>query len=873
MTSFNLLAPSDAQQCGVWVKEQIITARQNVHEQFIRGLGASKSTALMTEQVQSVITALYQRAIGTTSPGAADLGIIAIGSLGRHELGPYSDIDIVLISRKPEDSQVRKAADAIFYPLWDANLDVGHAVRTPKDFARLVQTDETICTGAIDWRPIVGTAELVFELEKTLNNVLNLPSIRNEMRQSVADWLLDDENSAVYHMQPNIKYDVGGLRDVHRVWWAARLLWRINDWHELYTREYAARRDVLALLNGYDFLLAIRLALHFLNQRREDQLRAEFRSDVATQLGIIGVAERPVDDELLTRYFRCAREIRTSAQHVLARCHEAFSHDQLPKKKRVKGFVVIGKALFASEEQFNAEPIDILRIFQVAQQFELSIHPRASEYIASNCEKLLSPIVVKDSNVLRIFLEILADSQHGGLMLGRMHELGVLDCILPEIKYISGLPQREPFHIYTVDFHLIACVRNVAALLSDHKENTPKFINYIAKNVKRHHVLLIAALLHDIGKGYGQDHSEFGAELAQKILNRFAIEPDDCEDIGFLVREHLTMFRISQRRDLQDDALIANFAEQVQSIQRLNMLLLLSYADAIATGPTVWNDWKESLLHELYGRTIEVLRSGIEVQNMLARAERKRIELESKLIEELLPLRDFLKILTPRHLVSHRLEVMVRQLQAISQAHQRGETGVYCNIFYNNEQNHFEIIAVGKDRPGLLADLAGELAASSVSINSAQISTSKQNVAIDTFIVPALHYAALKSSGRREALIKRIEETLSGRCSYNERISERQRAAATLKKRSTLPLIRIIFDLNATDDATVVDLFAPDRVGLLHEAAKKICKAGASIILARVNTEAGLVEDAFYVVNANTGKPLKKTERENLQLHLETLLT
>lgn len=858
------VAPLESTQRASWIRDQLDAVRTAVREQHEGGrLTATAATRELADRTGLALTYLFQRATAGLGEGGPKLALVALGSLGRRELAPHSDLDLTLVSDAPGHRDIRAAADAFLYPLWDARLEVGHAVRSPADFAGLVAEDETVLTGALDWRPLLGPAPLLADLDAALTKALGARKVRKGMVESIEAWLADDDPSTVHRLQPDVKNGAGGLREAQRVWWASRLLWNVREWEDLRARSLAQPHDLATLLESRDTLLGIRLALHFAAGKKQDQLRFDLREDVATYLGLQAAGEHGPADEVIKILFRSARALRTSARHILARCAEAHAAHRRGRSEHVSGFrIVDGGLSLLDAEQLEREPLELLRLFRVSQQLGRPLHPRAREDVAESAPRLLTPALVGSAGASQLLLDLVTELGDDGRALGDMYELGVLERAVPELGAVSGLAQRELYHVYTVDAHLVAACRIAIRVLAGRERDLPADFADIAQRVSRPHILVLAALFHDIGKGAGGGHSEKGALLAAAAAERLGLTAEDAADLVFLVEEHLSLFRLSQRRDLEDQELIQRFAATVENSERLDLLLLLSYIDAQATGPGVWNDWKATLLRGFHARTHEALRAGAATSTLLARAKVREAELAALLAGPRERLRSHVARLRPRHLVSHAAPVLVRQLEALDAVGLARP--VACAVNHDPHRTAWEIVVVGPDRPGLLADLAGELAASGVSVDAAQISGTTDGLALDTFLVGRTPGPALADPARRKALIERLEAACAGRKEYAARLLERRRAAASLASDAPLPPTRVVYDVGAATDATVVDLFAADRVGLLHDITRIIFEAGASIVLARINTEAGRAEDALYLVNAATGRPLDEHERDLL---------
>jgi [protein-PII] uridylyltransferase len=858
------VVPDDLPARAQSVRDHVASARRELEDSLRAGEVPSAVAARFAERAEVLARSLFEKARAGAA-GGPPMALVALGSLGRGEMAPYSDIDLVLVTPQPDEAQVKRVANELFYPLWDARLEVGNAVRTPEQFAALAAEDETVRTAALDWRALAGDAAPKAALAAALRQALASGAVRRSAAATLADWLAEETPATVYRLQPDVKSGPGGLRELHRVWWAARLVWNIARWPDLLQSGLVSKQDYDLLIAGREVLLGLRLAMHALAKRRQEQLRFDLQDEVAALLGVpADAAGRPPANEMLRRFYQAAKGIRRAASHVLARCHEALVPPRRPEVVP-QGDIALwnGSLTFRDAAQLEADPLAMVRLLRAAQEQGKPLHVGARERIAEAAPRLLTPEVAHSPPASRQFIDVLTFLRDGGRTLELMHELGVLERIMPEFAVVSGLAQRDLYHTYTVDAHLIYCARRVIDVLAGKADGLPADFATVAERISRPHVLILGCLLHDIGKGHGHGHSERGADMAQVACERLGLLPEDTADVVFLVLEHLALFKLSQRRDLEDHELVARFADKVQSLERLDLLLLLSYADATTTGPEAWSEWKGALLRELYQRTREALRGGVAAQSLAARAAARALELRARLETSAPALADDVTRLSPRHLVGHHLPLLERHLRALADAAKAGSS---ASIELDPRRGGWEIVVVGADRPGLLADLAGVLAAAGVSIDGAQISsdTSGSSV-IDTFIVAKGKVPTLDDPGRRSAIVQRLVAALVGKAEFESGLRERQRAARSLGASAPLSETRLVFDDEAASDATVIDLFTPDRVGLLRDVARAMFDAGASIALARITTEGGRAVDSFYVVSSATGRPLDGAERERLE--------
>ena len=837
-----------------------------LHQSSDDAAAATRVARAWAEVAQQAVVALFERAVAD-APQAAPMALVALGSLGRMELAPYSDLDLTLVCDSPYADATRAVADAMFYPLWDGRLEVGHSVRSCDDFARLVLEDETVRTAAVDMRPLAGNAALLQNLSTQLQRALGSSATRRYATASALAWTQGNSSPTVYRLEPDIKTGPGGLREIHRVWWLARLLWKVDSWHDLLSLGLVDRHGLDVLAAGREALLNIRLAMHFVAGRRQDHLRFDVQDEVAAYLRLAaGPGQRTTAQNLLEIFYRNAKAVRTVTLRVLERAAEALAPPvRPPHVTDVEGFDLFqGKLTLHAAHQLETTPVDILRIFRVAQKLGLRLYVHARARISAAAPRVIDDALRTDVTAAQLFMNMLTDARDAGETLLLLHELGVLERFVPEFAHVTALAQRDLYHLHTVDAHLVTCAQRAILVCGERDPEAPPDIVEIARGMQRTHAVVLGALLHDIGKGHGHGHSERGEILARQACARWSLSEQDVNDIAFLVLEHLTLFKISQRRDMEDEQLIMRLAETVQTQERLEMLYVVSYCDAITTGPEAWTQWKAQLLRELYGRARDALRNALGDEVQGSEGGSRLAEAVASAPAKQAALQALAARLLPRHLASHPASLLLQHLTAVESA---AATGAACLIDLGSRVGSWEIVLVGPDRPGLLADLTGVLAASGVGVDAAYISGTIDGLAIDTFVVqdgPAFAHA-----DRCDKLRHELCDAALGRTDYTGRIHERVRAQAQLPSGLPVPETRIVYDFDAPSKATVVDVFAPDRIGLLRDIAEAIFQAGISIMLARITTQGEKAVDAFYLVNARTHAPLSEAERATFEKALK----
>jgi UTP:GlnB (protein PII) uridylyltransferase len=957
-----LVLPQEPAQRGAAIKAFCAAGQQAWQAAHRSGTPAPVVARGLADLMEMAAVSLFtagRQSLPTTAPPVA---LVALGGLGRREMAPHSDLDLVVVSPHPKHPDVAALADALFYPLWDARLEVGHAVRSPEEFASLARDDETARTAAIDWRPLCGDREVQEDLRQRLGAVLRAGATQRYATEALRTWIEAGNPGYVYELQPNIKEGPGGLRELHRLWWLTKLLFKIKGWKDLLALGLTDAHGLSSLLAGHEGLLGMRLAMHFTAGRRQDVLRFEVQDEVADYLQVPpGPGARLPSDNLLEQFFRHAKALRGASTRVLEHSLETVApHRHMGQVQALEGFHLYRGALTLQRpDQFEHAPRDLLRIFAVAQKHRVRLYVHARSRIVQEAPRLRPLALAGDLELSRCLLTLLSgvpwDSQeaaeagelpspgastqapgrpsqvassqesgppspgataqasgppggvaatpapgrpiqvataqslgassqgavtqlHGtprmprppagtdaGETLEQLYELGVLEALLPEFAGVVGLAQRDLYHVHTVDAHLICCAQCTLRLLAGQHPEAPANMAALAAKVRRPHVLVMAALMHDIGKGFGHGHSERGAQMAQQACSRLQMQPDDTADVVWLVLEHLTLFRLSQRRDLEDRSLIERLAESVGTVERLDYLMLLSYTDAFTTGPKAWSDWKGDLLKDLYLRTRAALQGGVAEQKLLTRQQQRLEALQALRPASTHEIATWAARLVPRHLLSHAPAALLQQFDATLAA---AQTGAACTVLPEGRPGGWALVLVGPDRPGLLAALTGVLAAWGIGVDAAAISGTTDGLAIDTFLLRDSPRSVFTDAQRCDALCVEMGAVLRGQSTYAARLTERRRAVGGAK--TAAPPTRVIYDMEAQSTASVVDVYATDRPGFLHDVTEAIFLAGASIVLARVTTEGERAIDAFYLVDARTRRPLDAELREAVAQAIKT---
>ncbi|MBF0531155.1 MAG: [protein-PII] uridylyltransferase, partial [Deltaproteobacteria bacterium] len=615
-----------------------LTARNELLENLTgRGRGLPfilEYTRLMDEHIQNLLS----RAVdGEILP--ADLTLVALGGYGRGELAPYSDVDILFLTRtSAEQNKFRPVIESILYPLWDQKLTVGHAVRTPEQCVSLAQSDLTILTALLDARFLDGDQMLFEEFDGRLKRFLSAKTQRQSIFQRIKASIAERHRkygASPYLLEPNVKEGQGALRDIHAMIWIGEAYFGARNLPELENSGFLTKTRIADLVVTHEFMSDVRMHLHRLAARKTDTLTFEMQEGVCRELGYQNNGHLSAVEEFMRDYYTHVFRTKAALDYFLSRVHESLVKPGLRREpewsQRVeKGLTIAaGQLELAGRTEIRQRPILLMRAFEVSAASNLPVSQRSIELIRTNLD-LVDEAYRQDPKIATTFLKGLAaplKSIKNLDHLDLMQDLDLLAAYLPELAAVRAQVQHDAYHVYTVDVHQMMTLREIKKMAVGWYDDEDRgFDREVSREVIKPEILALAALLHDIGKGHGQDHARRGAEMIPVIGQRLHLSPEDTDTLQFLVAQHLYMFHISLRRDLTEEKLITDCARDIGDLDRLNMLYLITAADSRATGPGVMNNWKSTLLKDLYSKVRRILtKSGLAGKDTAQRIDQMRL--------------------------------------------------------------------------------------------------------------------------------------------------------------------------------------------------------------------------------------------------------
>jgi [protein-PII] uridylyltransferase len=872
------------------VKADFAAGRRYVEEVHRGGGSGHTVVRLQSAAMDRIVAVLWERAVVDAAKAHAPspVSLVALGGYGRRDLAPFSDVDLLVLHKEGKpDAFVKAASEKLVYALWDLRLEVGYAVRDLRTCDQLASEDHTARTALLDLRPLGGDRDLYRELEREELHGLSQAKVEKFLADKLDEMRARRERfgDSLYLLEPNVKESEGGLRDLQSALWLARVRFKVAGITELLSRALLPEREIREMRRARDFLWRVRNEMHLLAGRKWDQLTFDVQPQVAQSMGYRDGEGGSAVEEFMRHYYLAAKTVLVACDAIVDRCLEpqtAMGWRMVPPPAATIGAerpipvlrgqptrnadrflpggelkVFRGRLTVLDKEMLRRSPAALVRLFAAADREQLDLYPYARD-LAAQAAADLAPEAAGDPELNQELLACFARPGTRGRFLTLMHEIGALQRVIPEFARITARRQIDVYHVYTVDVHTLFAVRRLFALrCGDVKEEG---VGEVMQGLARPLALYLGTLFHDIGKGGGKDHSARGAEIAAQACVRIGVDPADAADIEWLVLKHLRMSAISQRRDLSDPDLIHAFAEEVGTLDRLDKLYLLTYADIATVGPRTWTEWKGRLLRELYTKTREVLAKGERrpepgtaeaagrelVAAALAEHARAAPAAERDRFVAAMPARYFLTVSpakAPRHL---RLLQLGR------------ERPLGALIRHHPLLGYSELAITAVDRPGLLATIAGVLAAHRIDIQHAEVFSTADDAALGWLSGRALDVFEVRGPEEKPVEPERwraarndLARVLSGEEPLDALLARRLRVSSLPQKPLPRVPTKVVIDNDSARGHSVVDVFTADRVGLLHTLARTFFELGLSVELARIATEGHRAADAFYVRGAD----------------------
>ncbi len=841
---------------------------------------ARETVRAIASLTDATVTAIHHVATTILHPQsnpteAERLAVLAIGGYGRAEMAPQSDVDLLLLTPWKVTPWAESVVESMLYMLWDLKLKVGQSTRSIDDCLALSREDMTIRTSLLEHRLVCGHAPTAELLRERLWPELFDNTVPEFIEAKLAERAERHrrQGGQRYVLEPNVKEGKGGLRDLQTLYWMAKYIHRVDRAIELVDLGFFTRDEHLTFWQAEDFLWAVRCHLHLIARRPVDQLTFDMQVEVAQRMGYRDAGGRRAVEIFMQDYFLHATRVGELTRVFLVALENRHLYKApilnilFRKRRRIRpGFrEERGRLNVVDEADFLEDPLNILRLFEEALRTGILIHPEAMRLVTSHLD-LIDDKMRSDPEAVRIFLDLLLKHGNPERSLRRMNELGVLGAFIPEFAPVVAMMQFNVYHHYTVDEHSIQCVAALAAIeRGDQTDDLPLASEIIRGDINRR-VLTLAVLFHDIGKGRPEDHSIVGAKIVRRIATRFGLPADEVETIEWLVRNHLLMSDVAQKRDISDPRTLRDFAKMVKSRRRLDLLLILTVCDIRGVGPGTWNNWKAMLLRRLYEETARALDSGLEELNREKRTGEAKRSLRHLLVAKGWDARE-IKAEAARHyenywagLPTDTQMVFAEMLREPPQDHE-----VKINLHPDIDRDATRATFVLADHPGIFSRLAGALALVGANVVDARTYTTKDGYATAVFWTQDAEGRPYDAD-RLPRLRQMIERTLKGEIVARAALAGKDK----VKKRDSqfrFPT-HITFDNEGSDIYTIIEVDTRDRPGLLYDLTRTLAENHIQIVSAVIATFGAQVVDTFYVKDAFGLKLHQELRRETLESRL-----
>jgi [protein-PII] uridylyltransferase len=853
---------------------------------------------VLIRQVFKAADAYYRQA--NPKEKTPEFAILAHGGYGRAELSPHSDIDIMFLHNGAERGgkphpYLATVVEQILYMLWDIGLKVGHATRTISEAIRFANMDMQSKTAFIEARLLLGDKELYEKFRSRLVKECVRGHVDEYIDARMEDQKIRHEKfgDSVYLQEPNLKSGCGGLRDFQNLIWMAFFKYGVLSLRELRQQGFLETAEQRQLEQAYDFLLRARAALHYYTGRACDVINLGLQPHIATELGYRQHDILRRTEAFMRDYYTHARNIflltKASAERMALKSPSRLSDLLSRRSHKVEefdGFKLRDGVLNAAGSAiFKEDPQRLLRAFLHAQQRGAELGPDLRTQIRQNL-KLADRSFLNTAETRETFLALLQHKGQVARVLRQMHEVELLGKVLPEFGRLTCLVQHEFFHRYTADEHTLQVVEHLDRII-DAVE--PPHANYrkIFQQLEHPHILYLAILLHDVGKAANVPrHAEASVDMARKAAARLKLNDDETSQVVGLVRDHLKLSLLSQRRDIDDNATIDAAVRIVKNEVALDRLLLLTFADSIGVGAKAWSDWKEALLWELYHRTKRDLTGTERRRDILSkRIEQLYKEVSAKLKHQL-PLEEVYShfelmpagyyINTNPDEVSGHLRLMHKFIERQLEVEEPRDALAPVVEWQNfPAQGYTRVTICTWDRLGLFSKICGAFASAELNVLSAHIYTRGDQVVLDMFDVCDKNFNAVTEQKIMRTAETMLERTLTGREEIDfDELLKKMHAA-----RGTRPAIRVVsiptvieFDNDISQSRTIVEIQTENRLGLLYAITNTLSDLGLDISFAKITTEKGAAIDTFYVQDQAGRRITDEEQLAHIRSTLESAL-
>ena len=854
------------------LKEALFNAKTALAEELYEtrnGVLYAGGCAIAMDQLISIIYSVAVSKCAETSQQKNTqtqingMTILAVGGYGRGELAPHSDIDLLFLYDEDNLPKHQKIIEYILYLLWDLGLKVGHATRNIAECLKAASDDVTIMTTLLEVRKIDGDKRLFKNFQSHFQSWLASQSISHFVAQKLQerDARHNQHGATRYMVEPQIKEGKGGLRDLHTLFWIAKFAYKVNSVEEVVERGVLRVSEAKTFASSQRFLWTVRCFLHLRAKREDDRLTFDAQLDLAPLMGFSGRAGLRGVERFMKRYFLAARQVGTLTRIFCSAIESDFENKGIfglgrilnfanfYNQSKLAPFVIMKNRLSLPPTiRFRQNPELIISLFHHAQFLKSDIHPDTFRRM-TRAIKSCSVQEVQTEEIKRLFLEILTAKESAGRVLRLMNDSGFLGKFIPEFGHIVGMMQFDMYHSYTVDEHTIKAVEILNEIETGKIKNEAPLACRLIHQTDARRVLYMAVFLHDIAKGKGGDHSILGAEIAQSLCPWFGFSDDETDTVKWLIRWHLLISKVAFRYDLNNPKTIQNFVADVQSLERLKLLLVLTVADIRAVGPNIWNGWKASLMRVLFHEAERVLGGLAPTYDEDGLAEQEKLRTKNAIQQELnwsdQKIDDYQAMFYPSYWSTFDRQTYILHCELLERFY-NGNNPLCLDLTVREDSKSTMLTIITQDHAGLFSRIAGAVAMAGCQIVYARINTRKDGTILDEFMIQTVDKSAVKDADALTRIRQMIDDTLAGKFILTEQLGEKTKSISKRQK-AMITASRVSVTNKMSNSHTVLEISGPDRPKLLYDITRKIAQLGLQINSASVSTYGDRAVDVFYV--------------------------
>jgi [protein-PII] uridylyltransferase len=854
-------------EVAIAARDYLAAGREHLRERHAAGDSGRDVNKAHSDLIDGLVRRLFELSeaqyFGDGREAASEFCVVAVGGYARREMSIHSDVDLLCLYRDHVTPYVKSVAERLQTWLWDAQVTLGGSVRTLDDTIKLARGDATVATSLLAPRFLAGSGMLFHQFTRMVQDrLLDRPEAFIKGLIETTSARHTRYGDSLYLLQPNVKEGAGGLRDYHAAWWAMQAaLPGARSRSDFLHQGLLTHQEMSGISAALEFVWRVRNEMHLFVGRKHDQMSFDLQEHIADAFGYEpeGAEGLPVEG-LMRDYYRHARNVLNSSSLVMEQCLARVAKGRRRRVRDVEDGLRIfdGQLEIPHALQLRRDPLLLLRVFAVAQRHDVPLTRKARRLVRENLD-LIDDAYRRNPAAVAILFEILRAERRVARTLMAMNEVGLLGRFLPEWEHIVNRWQHVMYHTYTVDVHSIFLVEEVRRLWKGDFEKELPSLTQLVRDEEDLLPLILGCLFHDIGKGFGGDHSPKGAALARASLERLGADAELSDTVVFLVREHLVMSHIAQRRDLSDPRLVLEFARTVGSRSRLRLLYLLTVVDIRASSKKAWTEWKGSLLQELFEKTSELLETGADdmeraMELFERRVETRRTAAAEELREEGVAdeaFAEYFDLIPQRYFISHTPSQIARHARV---ALEYRPDRLFTHGIREMRGDFTEFILYTRDVHGLYSNVAGVLTSHLMNILGAHVYTTRDGMALEVYRVATPPGDDYERRLTWDDFLKSLECVLRGEVGVAELLRRRGRPVTALSAPSPRQPEAVEISNEESDFYTIVDVLANDRLGLLHDLTRVIAEHGYEVYISKAGKVLDQVSDTFYLKDADGRK-------------------